>query len=232
MATSRRRWTICARRPCNRRIDSRSVAGIRPWRSGATWPPPSRTRFLAERGGRRTDVQSPSLSSTRPRACFRGLTCGSGRWPRRTGGPTGSRSREDPLRGDYVTARHILVGPVILAALLLSDSRWALIVAGLVLLLDALTLIADRVTFTFAEGFLPFRPKDGWPRGVQEDDDVRWDWSPTAGLSDRARLRGHDNAVVWDPRDVSAPVRAVRPVSGDQRSPTIEAPTGDRRSSW
>jgi hypothetical protein len=29
-------------------------------------------------------------------------------------------------------------------------------------------------------------PKTGWPHGVQEDDDVRWDWPPPAPPAGRA----------------------------------------------
>lgn len=32
-------------------------------------------------------------------------------------------------------------------------------------------------SYSFAAGFLPYRPDDGWPHGVREDDDVRWNWS-------------------------------------------------------
>ena len=32
--------------------------------------------------------------------------------------------------------------------------------------------------FSFGEGFVGYRPDPAWPRGVQEDDDVRWDWRP------------------------------------------------------
>ena len=35
----------------------------------------------------------------------------------------------------------------------------------------------DRATGGFADGFLPYRADDGWPRGVQEDDDLRWHWT-------------------------------------------------------
>jgi hypothetical protein len=35
-----------------------------------------------------------------------------------------------------------------------------------------------HASFGFGDGFLPFRAQDGWPRGVQEEDDVHWDWSP------------------------------------------------------
>ena len=141
----------------------------------------------------------------------------------------GSRSREDLLSGEAVTTRRVLTGLLALAAALLSDWRTALIFAGVALALNGLSIIADRVTFTFAEGFLPFRLKDGWPHGVQEDDDVRWDWSPTAWRNDRPRLSGHAASAVWDPDEVSGSVRAVRQGSRDQRSPTVEAPNRDRK---
>ena len=63
-------------------------------------------------------------------------------------------------------------------ALLLAGWQSALMVAGLDSILHALSLVANRVTFTFADGFLPFRLEDAWPHGVREDDDVRWNWSP------------------------------------------------------
>jgi hypothetical protein len=34
-----------------------------------------------------------------------------------------------------------------------------------------------RSELTFASGLLGYRPPTEWPRGVQEDDDVRWNWS-------------------------------------------------------
>lgn len=35
-----------------------------------------------------------------------------------------------------------------------------------------------RATFSFGDGFVAFRGYDRWPQGVQEDDEVRWNWSP------------------------------------------------------
>ncbi len=49
-----------------------------------------------------------------------------------------------------------------------------------------LGLVSRRVRFTFGEGFVGYRPDPRWPRGVQEDDDVRWDWhSHEAAPDDR-----------------------------------------------
>ena len=33
-----------------------------------------------------------------------------------------------------------------------------------------------RVGFSFGQGFVGYRPDPIWPQGVQEDDDVKWDW--------------------------------------------------------
>ena len=38
-----------------------------------------------------------------------------------------------------------------------------------------------RSDLSFASGFLGYRAEPGWPRGVQEDDDVRWNWSSAQG---------------------------------------------------
>lgn len=40
---------------------------------------------------------------------------------------------------------------------------------------------ASRMTFAFGEGFLPYRAQTVWPQGVQEEDDVRWNWSSVTG---------------------------------------------------
>ena len=51
-----------------------------------------------------------------------------------------------------------------------------------------------RLPGSFGGGFLPFR-SDGWPRGVQEDDDARWSWptiqsGPAPAPGRRLRLAG------------------------------------------
>jgi hypothetical protein len=53
--------------------------------------------------------------------------------------------------------------------------------------------VAAAVTFSFTDGFLSFRADDGWPTGVQEDDDFHWSWSPRqtmAGTFPPPRARG------------------------------------------
>jgi hypothetical protein len=34
-----------------------------------------------------------------------------------------------------------------------------------------------RSSLTFADGFIGFRAEAGWPKGVQEEDEVRWNWT-------------------------------------------------------
>ena len=57
--------------------------------------------------------------------------------------------------------------------------------AGSGLLVGAVWLLRSvsiSVPFSFGEGFLGYRGDPAWPKGVQEDDDVHWDWRtrPTA----------------------------------------------------
>lgn len=54
----------------------------------------------------------------------------------------------------------------------------AAVVAVVALVVREAHLRADRSTISFGEGFLGYTARDGWPHGVQEDDDVRWNWKP------------------------------------------------------
>jgi hypothetical protein len=53
----------------------------------------------------------------------------------------------------------------------------ALIVGALVIGAQVLHLLAGRATFTFADGLLPYKGDDEWPRGVQEENEVHFNWS-------------------------------------------------------
>jgi hypothetical protein len=72
--------------------------------------------------------------------------------------------------------------------LLLAGWQWAL-VAGLgASVYRELDRRIGRTGFSLGDGFLPYRAQTGWPQGVQEDDDVRWNWTPPAAAgSDRDR---------------------------------------------
>jgi hypothetical protein len=47
----------------------------------------------------------------------------------------------------------------------------------------AVRSIDRRVPFSYGEGFLGYRSDAGWPRGVQEEDGVRWNWKGRLGAS-------------------------------------------------
>ena len=71
---------------------------------------------------------------------------------------------------------------VALPLLLLLTWQAALLGAVLAVLGREIHRLAARADFTFGEGFLPYRADEtNWPRGVQEEDEVRWHWSPSDG---------------------------------------------------
>jgi hypothetical protein len=58
------------------------------------------------------------------------------------------------------------------------------LLTGLVFLLAGAAIVkfvvspsTERVLDTFAAGFMPYRAAAGWPRGVQEEEPVAWNWS-------------------------------------------------------
>jgi hypothetical protein len=66
-----------------------------------------------------------------------------------------------------------------LVALVASDDPRIGAAGAAVVALAAVVRFIDRhVSFSFGEGFVGYRGDPAWPRGVQEDDDVRWDWRP------------------------------------------------------
>jgi hypothetical protein len=73
-----------------------------------------------------------------------------------------------------------MLGPDVLAA----GSVVAMLLG--VFLVARWTRLGAGFPASFGEGFLPFRP-DGWPRGVQEDDDAHWSW-PDRGPVESSRL--------------------------------------------
>jgi len=68
----------------------------------------------------------------------------------------------------------------------IAGGDWWWVVGGLTLVAIALHELARRVSFTFAEGFLAFRNGDEWPRGVQEEYDVRYSWPTSGSVSTRS----------------------------------------------
>jgi hypothetical protein len=68
----------------------------------------------------------------------------------------------------------------VIVTLLASDLRLGLASGGLTCLVAALRRIDRRISFSFGQGFLGYRADLGWPQGVQEDDDFRWNWKARA----------------------------------------------------
>lgn len=60
------------------------------------------------------------------------------------------------------------------------DARIAVVAGAIGFLAVGYRRIDRRITFSFGEGFLGYRSDLGWPHGVQEDDDVHWNWSGRA----------------------------------------------------
>ena len=77
-------------------------------------------------------------------------------------------------RGEFEIA--IIAAAAVAVSFLSGDARAAIIVGSLGLAAVGTRLIDRHVTFSFGEGFVGYRSDVGWPRGVQEDDDVHWNW--------------------------------------------------------
>jgi hypothetical protein len=71
-------------------------------------------------------------------------------------------------------------GLVATPLLLLLGWQVALVLGGLAAATRELDGRLRRANISFADGFLPFHDRSGWPRGVQEEDGVHWNWSPRA----------------------------------------------------
>ena len=62
------------------------------------------------------------------------------------------------------------------AGFALHDARAGLAVAAGAWLLQEIRVVVEMIPFSFGEGFIGYRGDQGWPQGVQEDDDVKWSW--------------------------------------------------------
>jgi|SRR4051812_45180654 len=72
-----------------------------------------------------------------------------------------------------------------LATLILSGDIRAAVGGGLAIVIFVATwILGGRVTFSFGQGVVGYRSDMGWPTGVQEDDDLRWNWRPGGADSD------------------------------------------------
>ena len=97
--------------------------------------------------------------------------------------PTGSPelprivvAREVEVRIEVV----IVIAVAIAGSVVAADGRVGIVVGSFGLAAIAARRADRRVPFSFGEGFLGYRGDPEWPRGVQEDDDVHWNWQATA----------------------------------------------------
>jgi hypothetical protein len=77
----------------------------------------------------------------------------------------------------------VLAGGVAAAAVvwLLSGDAGYAFWGGLVAVFVVAAQVIDwPSSFSFGQGFVGYRPDPAWPHGVQEDDDVHWNWRPHA----------------------------------------------------
>jgi hypothetical protein len=64
------------------------------------------------------------------------------------------------------------------AWLLSGDAGYAFWSAFVATFVVASQVIDWPSSFSFGQGFVGYRPDPAWPQGVQEDDDVHWNWRP------------------------------------------------------
>ena len=111
-------------------------------------------------------------------------------------GPMASRSSEPELPWSSLLGQPrnavVLVGGGVAAAIvwLLSGDAGNAFWSGLI----AAFLVASQVidwpsSFSFGPGFVGYRPDPAWPQGVQEDDDVHWNWRARRAAGGEARRR-------------------------------------------
>ncbi len=94
-----------------------------------------------------------------------------------------SRSPSRPALAEAV-AHEAMPACALVALLLLTGDAGLVVSAGVAIYaFRGLHSIAGAIRFGFGDGFLGFRDEVGWPRGVQEDDDFHWSWSPDGGLA-------------------------------------------------
>lgn len=68
-----------------------------------------------------------------------------------------------------------------------ADVRVAILVFALGFAVIGLRWTDRHLPFSFGQGFIGYRADLGWPRGVQEDDDVHWNWRTASPAASRDR---------------------------------------------
>jgi hypothetical protein len=77
------------------------------------------------------------------------------------------------------------VGGAIVIFVVSGDAILAFLSGVGLFLLTRVRRASARSEASFADGFLPYRSDMALPRGVQEDDDFRWNWSHQTDASAR-----------------------------------------------
>ena len=77
----------------------------------------------------------------------------------------------------------IAVAVAVASSFVAADVRVAIVVGSLAFVAVGIRRIDRRISFSFGEGFIGYRADLGWPHGVQEDDDVRWNWRGSTALT-------------------------------------------------
>ena len=90
-----------------------------------------------------------------------------------------STERSAPEKWFAPRRRDAELAIVVAAAISLVAGDVAVGLAGGAVVAAAATF--RRLPFSFAEGFIGYRPDTGWPQGVQEDDDFHWSWKKVPG---------------------------------------------------
>jgi hypothetical protein len=90
--------------------------------------------------------------------------------------------RGEPIAFQMPPLRDIvwpLVWILVTAVPILLRVGWqaAVVTAAVALVVREARHMANRSTISFGDGFLAYAGTNGWPHGVQEDDDVHWNWS-------------------------------------------------------
>ena len=94
-----------------------------------------------------------------------------------------STGRHDTARTIPMPPLRTFISPLVWAAVpavpVLLRVGWeaAAVAAVVAILIREGRLRATRSTLSFADGFLAYAGDNRWPDGVQEDDDLHWNWS-------------------------------------------------------
>jgi hypothetical protein len=73
------------------------------------------------------------------------------------------------------------------AGFALHDIRAGLAVAIVAWLLQEMRVVVEMFPFSVGDAFLGYRGDQGWPQGVQEDDDLKWSWGPPTNAQQQGR---------------------------------------------